>query len=276
MKTLNIILTLLIAILFSSCEDVIDIKAPDGQDALVVEGWLTNRAQNHYVKLYLTKKLSDNSPYPAVTGAKLVLKDNDGNSETLQETSAGTYEIKTMKSVVGKTYTLSIESTKGNYEAIAVTPKLSLVPDSLSFKFEPKSAMYDKEGYYPRFYGQETEGKGDYIQVRLYRNGKYMNMDGDFNLFSDEFVDGNYIDNAELNVNEPFVKGEMVKGEVWSLSEHAFNFWTDIQTQLQNGQIFATAFANTRTNITKKGNTTLNVVGYFGSSIVQSVERKVE
>jgi len=276
MKPIYALLFLLSTMLLSSCEDVIDIKAPEGKDALVVEGWLTNRPQNHYVKLYLTKKLSDNSSYTPVTNATVTIKDNDGLTEALQEVSAGTYEIKTLKSVSGKTYTLSVVSLKGNYEAVAATPRLSLIPDSLTFKFEKKSNIYEKEGFYPRFHGQEVEGKGDYVQVRLYKNSKYLNMDGDFNLFSDEFVDGNYIGDAELAVNDPFAKDDQVKAEVWSLTEDAFKFWVDIQTQLQNGQIFATSFANTRTNVKKKTSSSLDAVGYFGSSVVKSVEKKVQ
>jgi len=276
MKTLNTLFILFIAIFLSSCEDVIDIKAPEGQDALVVEGWITDKAQNHRVKLYLTKKLADNSAYVPVTAAKVVLSTNDGQTETLLEVSPGNYEIKTLKSAEGRTFTLKIESAKGNYEAIANTPRLSVIPDSLTFQFEKKSAIYEKEGYYPHFHGQELAGKGDFIQVRLFKGDKYLNMDNDFNLFSDEFVDGNYIGDAELAVNEPFNKGDMIRAEVWSLSEDAFNFWVDIQTQLQNGQIFATAFANTRTNVKKTSSNAMNVVGYFGSSVVGTTERKAE
>jgi hypothetical protein len=276
MKSLNYLYFLLITLFLSSCEEVIDINTPDGKDALVVEGWVTDKAQNHYVKLYLTKKFTDNSGYSPVTAATVVLSTNDGLTETLQEVSAGKYEIKNLKSAEGRIFTLKIQSSKGDYEAIANTPRVSCNPDSLTFRFEKKSAIYEDEGYYPRFHAQELPGKGDYMQVRLYNNNKYLNKDGDFNIFSDEFVDGNYIGDAQLAVNDPFQKDDLIKAEVWSLTEDSFNFWIDIQTQLQNGQIFATPFANTRTNVKKTNADAMDVVGYFGSSLVRSIESKVK
>lgn len=275
-KAFNFLYILITVLFFSSCEEVIDINTPDGKDALVVEGWVTDRPQNHYIKLYLTTKFTDNSGYAPVTAATVVLSTSDGLTETLQEVSAGKYEIKTLKSAEGRTFTLSIKSSKGDYEAIAITPRTSCTPDSLTFKFEKKSAIYEDEGYYPRFHGQELAGKGDYMQVRLYKDNKYLNKDNDFNIFTDEFVDGNYIGDAQLAVNDPFQKDDNVRAEVWSLSEDAFNFWIDIQTQLQNGQIFATPFANTRTNVKKANANAMDVVGYFGSSLVKTVEAKVK
>lgn len=276
MKTLNILTLFFLAVLFSSCEDVIDVDIAENKKTLVVEGWLTNKPEPQFVKLYYTNSLSENTGFTMVGNAKLTLTDNAGNSETLQEVTTGKYQISTLKSVEGRSYTLKIESSAGNYEAFTEARRLSMTLDSLTFKFEKKSTIYEKEGYYPRSHGQELEGKGDFIQVRLYKNGKYLNQDRDFNLFEDDFVDGNYIGSAELSIKDPFQKDDMAKAEVWSLTEDAFRFWTDIQAQLQNGQIFATPLANTRTNVRKTNSTTTDVIGYFGASLIHTTEVKVQ
>ena len=276
MKTFNIIALFIAIFIFSSCEDVIDVNIAEGKKSLVVEGWITNKPEPQFVKLYYTNGLNAGNNFSMVNGATVSLSDNAGNTELLQEVTPGKYQISAMKSIEGRVYTLKIESSVGNYEAVTEARRVSMPIDSLRFKFEKKSTIYEKEGYYPHSFGQELEGKGDFIQVRLYKNGKYLNQDRDFNLFEDEFVDGNYIGDAELSVKEPFVKNDMVKAEVWSLSEDAFRFWTDIQIQLQNGQLFATPLANTRTNVKKTSSNALDVVGYFGASLVQSVEAKVK
>ncbi len=275
MKSFYTIASLFILFLFSSCEDVIEVDIQPGRQALVVEGWLTNMAGPQFVKLYYTGATSDNN-FKMLDGAKLTLNDNLGNTETLQETAPGKYQITTLKSVEGRIYTLKIESSIGNYQAVAEVRRLSMPLDSLTFKYEEKSAIYSKAGYYPRSHGQEYKGAGDYCQIRLYKNGKYLNQTNDFNLLDDQFVDGNYIANTELSMQEPFQKNDMAKAEVWSLTQDAYYFWSDIRAQLQNGQIFASPLANTRTNLVKANASAMDVVGYFGASLVQSIERKVE
>lgn len=276
MKKLKLILILFFpALLFPACEDTVDINVNEGAPALVVEGWLTNRPENHYVKLYSTKALGGSNEFQPVVNALLLLSDDAGNTEQLKELSSGKYEISAIKGVEGRTYTLRIQTSDGSYEVISKMPRLSMAPDSLTFKYEEKSIIYDQSGYYPYIHGQELEGKDDYIQVKLFKNNKYLNNVDDINIFSDKFVDGNYIDMG-LEIDSAFAKGDTIRAEVWSLTESACHFWTDIQTQLRNGGIFASPLTNARTNVKKLTENSKNVTGYFGTSLVGTAERKVE
>jgi hypothetical protein len=265
----------LFALLFSACEDTVDIQVSEGTPALVVEGWLTNRPESHYVKLYSTKALGGSNEFQPVGNASLLLSDDAGNSEQLRERSSGNYEISAIKGVEGRTYTLRIQTTEGSYEVVSKMPRLSINTDSLSFKYEEKSIIYDQSGYYPYIYGKELPGKGDYLQIKLFKNNKYLNSVNDINIFSDEFVDGNYI-NMGLQIDSAFTQGDSIRAEVWSHTESAYRFWVDIQTQLTNGGIFASPLTNARTNVKKLTEQSKNVTGYFGTSLVRTVERKVE
>lgn len=270
-----ILLSAFFIFLFSACEDTVDIQVNKGASALVVEGWLTDRPENHYVKLYLTNTLSGSNAFEPVSKASLLLTDERGNSEQLKEIGPGQYEISTMKGVEGNTYTLKIQTSDGEYEVVSKMPRLSMTPDSLTFKYEEESVVYEEAGYYPYIHGQELEGKDDYIQVKLFRNNRYLNSVNDINIFPDKFVDGNYI-STSLETDSAFVQGDTMRAEVWSLNESAYNFWTDVRTQLQNGGIFASPLTNSRTNVKKLTADSKNVVGYFGTSLVKTVEKRVE
>ncbi|WP_069660459.1 DUF4249 domain-containing protein [Arcticibacter eurypsychrophilus] len=277
MKIVNLLIVMFFSsLLFSSCEDTIDFKTNEGTPALVVEGWLTNLPGNQYVKLYLTKTLAEKNSYPPVTNATLTLNDDAGNKEVLKEVSPGKYEIANLKGVEGRTYTLRILCSEGSYEVISKMPRISMAPDSIRIKYEEKSIVHEDAGYYPFIYGQELPGEGDYMLVKLYRNNTYLNKANDINFFSDEFVDGNYISETELQIDTPFVKDDVIKAEVWSLTRGAFDFWADLSTQLQSGGIFASPLTNSRANVQKLTESSRNVTGYFGTSLVESVERKVE
>ncbi len=262
--------------LFCSCQDVIDIKIDKGEPVMVVEGWLTNKREVQYIKLYKSKGITEAGEYPPVSQAQLVLSDGAGHKETLTEVSQGSYAIAKLKAVAGRTYTLSIQTSDGSYEAVSTVPRLSLSPDSVTYKYEDKSIFYEHAGYYPMINGAELDGPGDYVQIKLYKNGRYLNSANDLNLFSDKYADGYYIMNMELNVDSPYVSGDLIKAEVWSLTEHAYFFWHDIRDQLFNAQVFATPLTNVRSNIDKVTPGSKNVTGYFGTSIVRSAEKRIK
>ena len=136
--------------------------------------------------------------------------------------------------------------------------------------------MVEKEGYYPAVHGQEAKGPGDFIMLKITKNGKLLQSSKEINLFSDEFVDGNYIKAAEPQLFEPFAKGDKIKFEMWSLTEDSFRFWTDIKTQLRNGGLFAVPATNTRTNVVTKDANSMPAVGYFGASDVGTLENEVK
>ncbi|KAA8486344.1 uncharacterized protein DUF4249 [Arcticibacter tournemirensis] len=276
MKILKLILILLAPVLlFSACEDPIDIDVKEGKPALVVEGWLTDRPENHYVKLYITKPLGGSNDFEPVRNATLTLSDDAGHTEQLKEVSAGKYEISAIRGVEARTYTLRIQTAEGSYEAVSKMPRLSMAPDSLTFKYEEKSIIYEQEGYYPYIHGQELPGEDDFIQVKLFKNNRYLNSVDDINIFPDKFVDGNYIDMG-LEIDSAFAAGDTIRAEVWSLTENAYYFWADLQTQLRNGGIFASPLTNTRTNVKKLTENSKDVIGYFGISLVGTVEKKIE
>lgn len=277
MITRKLIFVLLLPLLSISCEDVIDVNiASKDKTILVVEGWLTNRRDTQYVKLYSAKGISDSGNYQPVEGAEMVLKDDDEHREVLKEVNPGIYAISSIHALNGRTYTLSINTILGSYEAVSSVSRLGFIPDTLAFQPEVQSAPGGEVGFEPLLSGQELEGPGDYIQIRLYKNGNFLNGTDDLNLYSDKYSDGYYISNLTLHVEKPFVAGDLVRAEVWSLSEPAYFFWSDIQDQLQNARIFASPLTNPRSNIRKVSSGAADVTGFFGTSIIKSVQSRVK
>ena len=265
-----------IVLLFSSCEDVVEMDVKQGKEAFVVEGWITNKEEGNYIKLFKTIPYFNNPEFPAITNAVVTVSDDAGNVEILKETEPGKYEIQSLKGVVGRTYKLGIQSKEGSYEAITTMQRLSWNMDSVTYEYKKKSVMVEKEGYYPAIYGQEQENIGDFILLKIAKNGTWLKSYKDINLFSDEFVDGNYITAAEPGLKDPFKKDDKITYEMWSLTEEAYRFWNDIRTQLSNGGLFAVPSTNTRTNIVKKNTASLDAVGYFGASEVKVFENVVK
>ncbi len=263
-------------VVFASCEDVIDMEVQKGKDALVVEGWITDQPSGNFVKLYYTVPYFDRPEYEAVRNAIVQVSDDAGNTETLLETEPGKYAISQLTGEVGKTYTLKIETPQGKYQATANMQRLSWDIDSVTYEYKKKSMMTEKEGYYPKLYGKEQTGSGDFLLLKMTRNGVPLKKGIELNLFSDEFVDGNYINAAAPFIDEPFRKDDVIRYEFWSLTDDAFRFYSDLKSQMNNGGMFASPNNNTRTNLIKTEPGSLDVVGYFGASKVMVIEDSVK
>ncbi len=272
----NTLILLLMTLVFTSCTDVFEMEVEKQKDALVVEGWVTDRAEGNYVRLYLTVPYFDQPEYTPVSRATVRLTDDAGNSEVLQESQPGRYEIRRMTGVPGRTYKLVIEAVQGAYEATATMQRLSWTLDSVTYEYREKGGMTSEAGFYPHLHGQELSGGGDFVRLKIFRNGEPLQSASEINLFSDEFVDGNYIRAARPFIREPFRQNDRLRYEMWSLTDEAYRFWTDIRTQLNNGGLFAAPGSNTRTNVIKKDPRAMDVVGYFGASQVRVFENVIE
>lgn len=264
------------AFLFSSCEDVIDIKLPQGKELMVVEAWLSDKPEPQYVKLYKSVPYLAEPTYPAVKQASVILSDDAGNSEALTEVEAGKYEVKNMSFKVGRTYHLNIHAAEGSYEASTKMQRLGLALDSVVYKYEKKSVTVAKEGYYPYLYGQELPGLGDYFLLKIRQNGKDLKTVSDIYVITDQYIDGNYASAVGLNMKEPFKEGDQIRYELFSLTEDYYRFWDDVKRQLSNGGLFAVPSTNTRTNLKKKDPKSIDMVGYFGVSKMMTLENTVK
>jgi len=254
----------------ASCEKVIDVKLDEGEVLLVVDGWITNQPPPYYIDLTTTAPYFANKPTPRATGATLRLKDSDGNQETLAEVSAGKYRINTIAGKVGNTYTLSIQYRGENYEA---KTQIKDVPPIDSVLYERIPARLGRNaGVYLSYYGPELATEDDYYRIKLYRNDTLLNKPDNLTLFFDQFVNGNYLFDLELNFSDPYKVNDKTRVELLSITEDAYEFYNEMIQQINNGGLFATAPANVRTNVRNLNPQAKKAVGYFGGAGLSYVQ----
>jgi hypothetical protein len=74
----------------SSCEKVIDIDLKDSDNKLVIEGKINNLGECT-VKLSQVKNYDQDNEFPSVNDAIVVIFDNNGNLDTLEQDTSGLY-----------------------------------------------------------------------------------------------------------------------------------------------------------------------------------------
>ena len=98
----------------NSCVEQIDVKTLTFEDALVVEGTITNEYKFQEIKLSRTYKLEEEGP-TVEHGAVISVIDDMGNTYSFQEGTLGVYisDVE-FKAIPDREYQLNISTSKGN------------------------------------------------------------------------------------------------------------------------------------------------------------------
>lgn len=253
MKHLAIILlTTLFVITFIACEKKIDLDLDEAQQMYVVEAVVHDSLGDNFVKLSKTKPFNDNSSGNIlVSGANVRITDNQNNTYTLYESSAGYYTDSTFQGMSNRDYYLTI-----TVEGRSFTAKSHLYPrveiDSLSreeteelFWTDPNIPEYQINCHFT-----EPAGLGDFYRIKAYVFGE---QEDGFITINDDYFDG-------LSTNFPlfdlvFYEGDSVAIQLLTIDENNYRYFNALYYS-QGGFVPG----NPETNIVGD-----NVVGYFGA-----------
>lgn len=280
-------LILLMGVIFSSCEDVVEVDLKEGEAQLVVDAVLTNDSGTQVI--YLRKSagyLNNNAPVGA-TGATVKVtdlanrefefKDLDGSGK-YQWIPTGTEPFPF--GVPGNVYTLEIKYEGEEYSSVAFMDSV-LTIDSLWTEFREQSIQgpdTNEAGYVLNMKALDIPGEGNCYWFRTYRNGKRYLDPGQITLAYDAAY-GPGSDGVEIIPPivsslspERFQVGDTLVVECLSIGLPAYYFINLAQRQLLNFGIFAEPAANVPSNIENKNkNSSKKALGWF---IAASVERK--
>ncbi|MFN8153191.1 MAG: DUF4249 domain-containing protein [Bacteroidia bacterium] len=274
----QLVLIIMTAVFFISCEKNIDLNLPDASSKIVVEGYveagfvpyiILSRSQNYFDPI--GQSTLNNLP---VSGATVFISNGP---DTVQLTEVDTTVngvsvsgfyialdpatlLPTMLGVPGTTYTLKVISDKGE----VVTSSAYLAPpvalDSTWFKIQENmdSLGYvwatlkdpDTIGNYYRWFAKRTS-KDDYFIAPFGSS------------FEDKFINGQRFDfaynrgtvqnsTAEEDLNEEagfYKKGDTIVVKFCTVDKSTYEFWRDAENQLgSNGSPFAVP-SNIKSNI---------------------------
>ncbi len=249
--------------LLTACQEEVEVPLKVTSPKLVVEGTVTDQTGPYYVKLSQTADFYSPSPAPKVTDAAVTLADDAGNAEVLthQPDQPGTYATRTLKGVIGRTYTLTVVHNGQTYQAQSKLLPVASV-DKLEVRFVPKRPN-KQEGYYLYFYASEPRGETtNYYRFMIYRNDSLYNGISDLLILSDEIIKGN-IENEELKY--PFLKNDVVRLEAHSITREVYNYYTGLAKVYSNdGGLFESPPVNPPSNVSN------GALGVFRASAVNA------
>ncbi|MBS1562830.1 MAG: DUF4249 domain-containing protein [Bacteroidetes bacterium] len=258
----------------SACEKVVNIDLPAGAPLPYIDAWITDQPGVQTIRFLDAANYLDSSQPKPISGATIVLTDITASQTYAFTYSNGSYTYNGGTAgigVVNHIYKLGILYNGQQFEATD-TMKRNTVIDSIPVEYK-KGQTGEKEGYYAKLYATDIAGAPDYYWIRTYKNGAInynvpdmFSIDGAFTegltdgfLFIPPFRDG------ITSRDHPYVKGDVVRVVLRSLSHDSHDFWFRASQQLQNGGLFAKVLENVPANMknTQTGGKD-KIYGWFG------------
>lgn len=210
--------------LFSACTEPYDTTLESSYVRLVVQASINDELKPHQVKLTKSADYFSNTPAIKVKGADITISDGE-NIFNLHEVSDGIYETDTIAGVPGRTYTLTIISEGNTYTA---TCYMNFCPsiDSIRFGYYDLSA-YDivDSSASVLLNALEPETPDNYYMWNVYKNGVLETDTINEVFFSDDqFINGNYIYDAEVGWLDQVDIGDTVTLEMLSITKEYYDY----------------------------------------------------
>lgn len=281
--------------MLSSCEDVIQLETPAQSPYLVIDATLTNLPEVQTIRLFKSQNYFDNQLPEAAIGAKVSVKDNEGNQFEFTENklTPGFYEWKPANNKplgkIGNTYQLTIN---WNGEELQAQETMKRVPtiDSIYYKFSKASIRQSgegkpKEGYEANFLAKDFVGVGDCYRLKTYKNGVLFNGSNNLTVIYDAgFQKGPQSDGLVFILPvrssispELYLNGDNLTLELLSISEAQFDFYSQARLEINNAGLFARPTASIPTNLFNKNKASKwQGAGWFGVSAVQRKTVKID
>jgi hypothetical protein len=170
-------------LIFTACEEVIEIDLNDADPRYVIEGMVSYQNVPVEVRISQTKNFNENNDFKGVSGAIVRISDDAGHQAALTESEPGIYQSTELSGVPGRSYSLRVEVGNHIFTATSAMP----------FKV-PLDTVYTQEERYPgkiyqmpyaRF--RDPAGIANYYRFRIFVNGEFIKT---VDVEKDEYKDG--------------------------------------------------------------------------------------
>ncbi|SFN78802.1 protein of unknown function [Bizionia echini] len=269
----QVIILLISFLMFSSCEDVIDVEVPTSEPKLVIDAsinWIKGTSGNEQsIKLTLTAPYFESSVPPANNAEVWITDEANNTYEFMEDANTGVYKNSTFVPILNTEYNLTVVYENEIYTA---TETLLAVAD---FDFVEQ----DLEG---GITGEETEIKAYFTDPADEENYYFFEfipsipVNKTLDTFKDEFVNGNQI--FGFYVEEDLTTNDTVIIRNHGVSERFYEFMFILlqQTGTSGGGPFETQPATVRGNCKNISNPENFPLGYFRLSEVSEITYVIE
>ncbi len=230
LKKLRVLFLMGVIPILISCEKVIEVELDEADQQLVVEASLKEGKQMFRVWVTYTAPYFESVTPQVVSDARVILKDNTGESFIIPFGQDGAYE-KELTGVAGRTYTLQVDYQGTIHTAQSYLPEVVPLIDLYS-EFQ-KASGPQEEGYTVYLRYQDPAGVANYYRARYAIGGVLHNRGEDLQVFTDNHNDGNIV-RVPL-YGKIFALGDTVTVEHIHFDEASYDYFNSLADIVNNG-----------------------------------------
>jgi hypothetical protein len=228
MKTYkHIIASILIVFVAYSCEKEVEVDLRSVPPRIQIEGMVPMDMPAR-VRVSHTIDFSDNSGYPFLKDAVVMVSDDAGNSEVLEQDATGWYVSENLIGTVGRTYNLSVIYEGEEYTSTSRMPSQVKIDSLTMYKIKMMNYALPMIHFTDPL-GAENEN----YRCLVYINGE-QRVDFDELVASTKHTDGNvmhlilpvFAEND--NADDPIQQDDEVTIEFQCLDKAAYTFFEDL------------------------------------------------
>ncbi len=267
MKAYLTIIIALFAIVFTSCEDVIDVDVQTAPTRLTIEAsldWEKGTAGNNQtIKLSTSTPFFDTNSDTGVTGASVkVTNDTNGAEFIFADQNNGEYTTTDFVPILNQSYTLEVVYNGENYTA---TETLMPVVDIKEVTQSTENG-FDDEILEVNIFFDDPADEDNFYLFRFKEEGDLL---AEFEDFDDEFTNGREIswyyekEEDEDTNTEEFTSGDVVDIDLYSISEEYYNYIRILIEQSEGVGLFSATPVALKGNCINLDNPDNYANGYF-------------
>ena len=275
------IFAIISVIALSSCEKVIDIDLNESDNKLIIEGKINNDGECS-VKLSQVKNYNQDNEFPGVTDAIVVINDDQGNLDTLEQGIPGMYYSDEIIGTPGATYSLYVSWNNQVYTSVCRMPELVQI-DSLTIR---KEVFFVDTTTITIVHFNDPGAVNNYYRY-LYTINSTLNKD--YNVESDRFYNGLTVEtripifnggpNGGPGGGGPGGPGNPGPGplipdtlrlEMWGIDQSMELYYRTLSTTIQAASGQQAAPANPKSNISG------DALGYFSAYTISKASIVLE
>jgi Domain of unknown function (DUF4249) len=258
-------MSLMLLLLFCSCEKVIPLDLNSKTPQLVIEAEITNDTNVlPIVRISKSVNFDQSSQLVAVNGSSVKMEDNLGHAAIFSESSSGIYKGQGMSGVSGRTYFLTVTAEGKKYTSTCTMPDKVNFDSIQTIKNLFPGSTPDSKIVVPIY--KDPVGRGNYYRFKI-AQGQLVSTS--ILLLDDQIQDGN-INN--IPIADPTFKlnvGDSLAVDMMCISKAVRLYFYSLSQNASGPNASATP-ANPISNISN------NALGYFSAHTLQTKKIKIQ
>ncbi len=199
----------------------------DYQPSVVIEAKITNQNTPYYVRVSNTAPPNGDVDFIPVSGAQVVLSDDSGNVEYLDQVEKGVYSSNEITGNPGTTYNLFVRVGINEFKA---TEKMENPAIFYKTEIIYLNKYVPENGQYIKLYIKKLRNETSYYKLEVSKNDSLFNSYNDLIIFEDAYIK----DTIQYLVPYAFHINDTVHIDLNVISAEMYRYYYDLSKQTTN------------------------------------------